>query len=197
MNVLATGIYRNRIADWTNSRSCLHLGFLWGFSESIFFFLVPDILLSLTALFSFRNSIRLLMVTTLGAVLGGAFMFYAGKRDYPCAESFVLKVPFVSQKMFETTSADFKKDGILALCKGPASGIPYKVYSIQCSAYSGISSFLLVSIPARLERFLLTWSLFGIVGFLARRIRMFSPKVAVLGHGAYWIVVYIGYWSLV
>src|SRR5436190_634460 len=47
----------------------------WGFAEATLFFIVPDVLITLIALFSFKKSALAMLLATLGAVVGGALMF--------------------------------------------------------------------------------------------------------------------------
>ena len=73
----------------------LWLAFFWGLAEATLFFIVPDVLLTLVALFSFRRSARVLACILLGALAGGTIMFYFGAKDPAQAKAVVLRVPFV------------------------------------------------------------------------------------------------------
>jgi membrane protein YqaA with SNARE-associated domain len=169
----------------------LWAGFAWGFAEATLFFIVPDVLLTLVALFSFRRSARVLVCILLGALAGGAIMFYLGAKDPAQARQVVLRVPFVSQAMFAKTQQSFQRDGIWALTKGPGNGIPYKVYCV----HSGFLLFLLVSLLARLERFALFWLIAGAMGALFRKNILRQPTVTVAVHACIWIIGYAWYWS--
>src|SRR5579864_8200172 len=160
----------------------LWAGFAWGFAEATLFFIVPDVLLTLIALFSFRLSARVLACILLGALAGGAIMFYLGAKDPVQARQVVLRVPFVSQAMFDKTRQSFQRDGIWALTKGPGNGIPYKVYCVQASKHSGLLLFLLVSLLARLERFALFWLIAGAMGSLFRKNIFRQPKIPAAVH---------------
>lgn len=46
-----------KIAALTATSTILLLGFLWGFSEALWFFVIPDVLLTLVALFSLRRAL--------------------------------------------------------------------------------------------------------------------------------------------
>src|SRR6476660_5957839 len=173
----------------------LWAGFAWGFAEATLFFIVPDVLLTLIALFSFRRSARVLACILLGALAGGAIMFYLGTKDPAQARQVVLRVPFVSQTMFDKTQKSFQRDGIWALTKGPGNGIPYKVYCVQASRYSGLALFLVVSLLARLERFALFWLIAGTMGLIFRRNILRQPKVTVAVHACIWIAGYAWYWA--
>jgi membrane protein YqaA with SNARE-associated domain len=173
----------------------LWVGFVWGLAEATLFFIVPDVLLTLVALFSFRRSVRVLVCILLGALTGGTIMFFLGAREPAQIQNVVLRVPFVSTAMFEKTQQSFQRDGIWALTKGPGNGIPYKVYCVQAGKYSTLPLFLLVSLFARMERFALFWIIAGAMGLAFRKNILRQPKVTVAVHACIWIFGYAWYWS--
>ena len=76
----------------------------------------------------------------------------------------VQSVPFVMPKMVVAVQADYARLGVWALLQGPVSGIPYKLYAVAAPAHMSYAPLLLVSVPARLGRFVLaavTWFLAG------------------------------------
>jgi membrane protein YqaA with SNARE-associated domain len=102
---------------------------VWGFAEATLFFIVPDVLLTLVALFSFRRSARVLVCILLGALTGGAIMFYLGAKDPAQARLVFLRVPFVSQAMFDKTQGFLRwnlgvdqRSGTASLTKSIACG---------------------------------------------------------------------------
>ena len=105
-------------------------------------------------------------------------------------------VPFVRDVMFSKVQQDFDSYGAKTLLVGPTQGIPYKVYAVEAPGQCAMLAFLLVSIPARLERLMLSWILFSAVGFGLRKLRSL-PAVAVMFHAGYWIIVYVYYWSVI
>ena len=173
----------------------LWAGFVWGFAEATLFFIVPDVLLTLVALLSFQRSTRLLACILLGALAGGSIMFLLGAKDPAQAQTVVLRVPFVAQSMFEKTQQSFHRDGIWALTKGPGNGIPYKVYAVQASKFSGLWLFLMVSLLARMERFALFWLIAAAMGLIFHRSIRRQPKITVAIHACIWIIGYALYWS--
>jgi hypothetical protein len=48
-----------------------------------------------------------------------------------------------------------EKSGVLAVLLGPTLGIPYKIYAAHAHLNISFLSFLLISIPARMVRFVL------------------------------------------
>jgi len=70
-----------RIPEFTLRPWSLWAGFAWGFAEATLFFIVPDLLLTFIALYSFRRSVKVLAFILLGALVGGTLMFCAGQRS--------------------------------------------------------------------------------------------------------------------
>src|SRR5260221_4366767 len=78
----------------------LWLGLFWGFAEATLFFIVPDVLLTLVALFSFRRSAQLMACILVGAVAGGSAMFLVCVKNPPPAKAMVLPGPLVFPATF-------------------------------------------------------------------------------------------------
>lgn len=187
---------QHRAVAWLLGRPGLVVALLWGLAEGSFFFLIPDIVLSLTALFSVKRSLLQMGLVVAGSLIAGSCLFAWSLSDYAAAKAAVLKVPFVREKMFDETSREFQRDGVGALFEGPTRGVPYKVYAVQAPAYCGLPAFLLASIPARLERLLISWIVFVCVGLGFDKFKA-RPRTRFLFHGAYWIAVYSYYWTVI
>lgn len=130
--------------------------FLWGLAEGTVFFLLPDTLLTASALGSFRKALRHSLWALGGALLAGALLHAHARRDPTAARNLVLKVPFVRPAMIDAVDAAYARRGATAVLTGPLRGIPYKIYAVRAPARDiGPIAFLLVSVPARLARFVL------------------------------------------
>ena len=173
----------------------LWAGVVWGFAEATLFFIVPDVLLTLVALYSFRRSAKLVAFILLGALAGGTVMFYLGGKYPAHAKTVVLRVPFVSAAMFSKTQAGFQRDGLWTLAKAPGNGIPYKVYGVQASQYAGWAAFVAMSVLARLERFAPFWLIAAALGLAFRQRIHRRPLMAAAVHSCLWILGYAWYWS--
>jgi membrane protein YqaA with SNARE-associated domain len=178
-------------------RAGLWIAFLWGVAEATLFFVIPDVFLTLVALFSFRGSAKTLAAILAGALLGGSVLYVAGKRAPESAQSAILRVPFVSRSMFAKTRQDLDQSGIWIMVTALRRGIPYKVYAVQASHYSSWPMFLLVSALARLERFAPLWIVAGLIGLIFRRAVASHPSRAVAIYAALWIVGYAWYWMTI
>ena len=172
----------------------LWVGFTWGLAEATLFFIVPDVLFTLVALYSPRRSVKLVAFILVGAMAGGTVMFYLGAKNPARAESVVLKVPFVSKAMFMTTRAGFQRDGTWTLAKSPGNGIPYKVYCVQAATYGRWPLFILISMLARLERFAPFWLVSAALGIAFRRGIRRRPAIPAAVHAVLWTLGYAWYW---
>ena len=171
------------------------LALFWGFAEGTFFFIVPDLIISFVAIFDIKKSLRHIIAVLIGSLLAGTLMYYSAASNFKEMTSAVLKVPFVTDKMNEQVKKDFEKYGCWALCVGPTSGIPYKLYAINAPKYISFSSFAIITIPARIERLILTWFMFSVLGIVLNRRRKNKTLTGTIIFAVYWIAVYIIYWS--
>jgi membrane protein YqaA with SNARE-associated domain len=173
----------------------LALSFLWGFLEATFFFVVPDVLLSLVAIVSFRRVWRHIAAAIAGAVCGGAVMFFWAQENPAKAYTTVKKVPFITERMFARVETSYRKDGMAAVYLGPMSGTPYKIYAVEAPGFFKATPFLVATIPARGWRFVLV-SLFAAAGaaVLRRRWNKSVRHLTIL-HTLAWTLFYIFYWT--
>lgn len=170
------------------------IAFLWGFAEGTLFFILPDVPLSLAALYRPRRALVQVIAIICGAVLAGAVMFFWASHS-PSARLAVAHVPLVRSAMFQRSEADYARFGIWAVSLGPIRGIPYKVYAIEAPGHCSLGTFMLVTIPARMMRLLVVWAAFAAAGLALRAFRCRS--VAPVLHVLVWIVVYAVYWAKV
>ena len=182
---------------WLLRTPGLLVGFLWGFAEGTLFFIIPDLVITFTALFSLKQSLKQLGAVLAGSLLGGWLIFTLATWDYPATRRAVGDVPFVTPRMFEATQRNYEASGLWTLGQGPLSGIPYKVFAVEAPAHASLLPFLLVSIPGRLGRLALPWVLFASAGLWLKRRIAKQPLWAIAAHAVFWIAVYAYYWSVV
>lgn len=166
------------------------LALIWGIAEGSFFFIVPDMIISLAALFDAKKSFAHLCAVIVGAIVAGTMLFAWATADSKKAIDTILKVPFVSTQMYEKVNVDYKKHGVWALCLGPTSGIPYKLYSVIAPEYVSYPAFILVSIPARLERLIITWAMFSGLGLILNRWGKYKFSIGIGLYIIYWATIY-------
>lgn len=171
------------------------LAFVWGLAEGTFFFVVPDVVISLAALVRPRRAWRHVLAAIAGAVLGGALLFNWAAQNPSSAQEAVARVPFVTSQMFTHVHESYRVHGMGAVFRGPLTGTPYKIYAVQAPEFQGRTAFLLATIPARGERFLVVWAAFGVAGAALRRYFGRTASQLALRHAAFWILFYAFYWS--
>jgi hypothetical protein len=181
-------------AEWLMRQPGTLLAFLWGFAEGTLFFVLPDVLLSFTALFRPRRALVHMGAIVAGAVLAGTVMFTWSAQGAGARHA-VARVPLVSPAMFERAERDFRQFGIWGASMGPVRGIPYKVYAVEAPAHSALWAFLLVTVPARLWRLLAVWMGFAAAGVILRKLGRASLSPAL--HALFWIATYLVYWATV
>lgn len=160
----------------------------WGFAEATLFFLVPDVLLTWIALRHARAAWRACLWTLAGALVGGAVMYLWGATAPVWARAALEHVPAVSAAMCDDVAEQLRTQGTLALFVGPITGTPYKIYAVQAgAARTGLGTFLLVSVPARLLRFVIVT---GLVVLICR----WLPRTLAVRQGMH-LVVWVAFYG--
>jgi len=174
------------------NRADASLAATWGFAEAVFFFIVPDVLLSFIALKSLKRALFLSMVASVAAVAGGVLMYIWGSLAFSSAEGFLLFVPLISFDMIRFVEAEMAEHSFLALLLGPLYGTPYKIYATVSGAQSlNLLAFALVSFPARAARFVLVSIATNLI--IGRLLAFSSFRKKALLLSALWITFYICY----
>ena len=179
------------------SLSQIWLGVLWGLAEATVFFIIPDVLITASALFSPKKSFAQMIAVLIGALLGGALLYTAADKYPDEAKSVVLSVPFVRLHTLEEADHQLQDGGLLAMCVGSFTGVPYKTYAVNGPRHAPFEIFMAMSVPSRLFRFLLSWGVFSALGMLLRRQIQASPMVTLGLLALCWIGFYTYYWSVV
>lgn len=172
------------------------VGLLWGFGEATLFFIVPDVLLGAIALFAPRAAPRALAFTLAGALAGGALTYGIADRVSPSrSEAFLEGVPTVNERAIDRVEREMRDHGSRSIVYGPLRmGTPYKLYARAAAVEDeSLGSFMLWSIPGRLERMLPVTLLAALVGFLARSRIARRPRTVLALYGALWLAVYVVY----
>jgi membrane protein DedA with SNARE-associated domain len=85
--------------------------------------------------------------------------------------------------------------GLHALVAGPLQGIPYKVYAAQAGSLGfPLLPFLLITIPARLERILPVALLGAVMGVVFKEFIRHRAKLIAIVYIAFWICIYVLYY---
>lgn len=182
--------------DWPVTPPPLWASLAWGLAESTVFFLVPDIVLGWACLAGPRDGLRSLIAILAGALLGGLGLYVLALFWPDAARQVVGELPFVRGWMFDSVSQSYVQHGAAGMLYGPSSGIPYKVYAVLAPQHLDAMSFLLASIPARIERLALSGVTFALVGLALRRwwrTPLRSPVAVV--YALVWCGLYAIYWA--
>ena len=163
---------------------------IWGFAEATIFFIVPDVLLSWVALRYPRRAFQACLWALGGALLGGVMIWYLGSADPEPVREFYATIPAISEAMIAGVRGQLDTRGLTALFIGPMIGTPYKIYALEAAgAGFGLISFLLISIPARLLRFVVVT---GVVAVVSRALQ---PFVALRWRQAILVASWIGFYG--
>lgn len=164
----------------------------WGFAEATLFFIVPDVYLSAVGLRDLRKALWACLYALAGALVGGFVMYHWGASDNAGALEVLHRIPAISDKMSLWVKTDLAEKGVWAVFLGPLFGVPYKLFAAQAASSGlGLIPFLLISVPARLIRFVVVTLL---VRFLVDRL-VKSPSLSrkLIVHVAGWSCFYLFY----
>lgn len=172
------------------------IALIWGFCEATFFFIVPDVWLSLIAISSLKKGLIACLYALVGAVLGGLLIYYCASRDAFSVIHFFNALPGVYPALQALVYDQLQSQGIGAMMMGPLQGLPYKLFALQ-AAQLNISPllFLLVSIPARLARFFTVTCFVHVIGHFLQKYWSLGTvyRFAVIG----WILFYTFYFRVI
>src|SRR4051812_21124803 len=78
------------------NRAAVWLAFAWGIAEASFFFIVPDVLLTLIACRALKPALKATLAALAGALIGGVLMYALGMRSPDEATAFLDYVPAIN-----------------------------------------------------------------------------------------------------
>ena len=181
--------------DTVSARRLKAVAGFWGAAEATLFFIVPDVLLSWIALRDLRRALLACLWALLGALLGGSLIWVVGSIDPEPTRDVFAKIPAISPAMIDRVHEQILDLGPWAVFVGPLTGTPYKIYALEAaSAGFGVLAFLLISVPARLLRFVLVVLLTSAIAMGLRR-RMSIRTLQVL-HLTAWAAFYAWYFTV-
>ena len=183
------------LAAWLGGPGAV-AAFSWGLAEGTLFFVVPDLLFTLTTAFRPIRGLVQLALAVAGALLAGSLMYVWAASNAQAAQSAVAGVPFVGSSMLESTERRLDARGARAMFDSPLGGVPYKVYAVLAPEHFSFAEFLLLSIPARAERMLISWIPVALLALPLRRLEEARRRrVVVIAYALAWICVYAVYWG--
>ncbi len=169
---------------------------VWGLAEATFFFIVPDVWLTVLGCRSIRAGLKAALAALLGALAGGLVMYSAGRTAPASTRAFVERVPGIQLGLIQKVEADLTERGLAAVLLGPLRGVPYKIFAEEWGARRGSwPAFLAVSIPARGTRFGVGVLLAGIVARLIAPWTQRRARTEMMILAACWIAFYSIYFA--
>ena len=166
----------------------------WGLAEATLFFIVPDVWLTIAGRKKLRTGLTACIYALTGALIGGVIIYLWAASNLNHAQTTIEKVPAISHDMISRVRSELSNQGFVAILLGPLRGTPYKVYAAQAADNGiGLGLFLLISIPARIIRFLIVTIC---CHFALKTLAKFNRKinsVAILLIG--WIIFYTWYFQ--
>jgi membrane protein YqaA with SNARE-associated domain len=171
-------------------RPGLAVSFVWGFAEATVFFVVPDVFISVIALLSARQGLKQVGAALAGATVGGMLLFGFARHDPDAAHALLRHVPWIRAGMIEDAQRDYEEEGAWGMMRGPAKGLPYKVYAVLAPAHISWLAFLLMTPLDRVGRFFGTWMTFATVRWFLRRRIDAHPYRTLAAMAVKWLVFY-------
>ena len=156
-------------------------GGLWGLAAATLFFILPDVLFRAVALTSVRRALTISIWVLAGALVGGTLMWALGRTQPATGTELLVLLPAIDTVMIDDVGRQLRASGLPALFAGPVTGTPYKIYALQSGTLGiGLVQFLLVSIPARMLRFVaVTLAVGGVSTLLGRWLDLRSRRVVL------------------
>jgi len=180
-----------RFSDHAKSSWSIVIAFVWGFAEATAFFIVPDVYLGFVALFNWRRGLSAMIAALIGAILGGSVMYVVAMNNPSGLNLFLTRVPLIDATLVNDVGDKMRVDGLITLLNGPLRGTPYKIYAAQAGEQSlPFLYFLLMTIPARLERFLPVVLVFGGIGKWFGAFCEKHTKFVVSSYALMWGIIY-------
>ncbi len=173
------------------SRAALWFAFAWGIAEASFFFIVPDVLLTLIACRAFKPALKATLAVLAGALAGGAAMYAFGMRSPDEATAFLDYVPAINSNLIERVARQINEHGLIAVMIGPLKGIPYKIYAVEWGAQGrSLIGFLLISIPARYIRFFLATVVARLIARVIEPVMHRRANIEIMIIAGFWVAFY-------
>ena len=169
-------------------------GFGWGFAEGLFFFIVPDVYISLAVLFSLRAGAIAWLASIAGSAAAVCVVYLVTVPLGLHYLSFLQSVPGISGTLIARVGERLAAEGLPYTALLVFGGVPLKVYTgLAFSLGWSLGSVLLWTGFARIVRIAPTFAVAAAVRLLCRRRIDAHPAAWCAVHGTFWLVFYIFY----
>lgn len=109
------------------------IGFLWGLAEGTFFFIVPDVFLTLLVPWSLRAALLAWAGSILGSLLAVLLLFRGMGLDAGGLVGLITALPAISPALVGAVSGALALHGLPWTLGLVAGGIPLKVYAVAAA----------------------------------------------------------------
>ncbi len=119
-------------------------------------------------------------------------MYYWGAYDLAGLNSLLNTIPAINSEMIDQVAFDMQSNAFIAMLQGAFTGVPYKLYAANAAAADvGLGVFLLLSVPARLMR----WILVGLITYGVNRVfgQMISSRKLRVAYLSFWLLFYTAF----
>lgn len=171
-------------------------GFLWGFAEGLFFFIVPDVYISFAALFSLRAGAVAWVSSIAGSAVAVFVISLLARSPGVDYMSFLQSIPGISGALVERVTGKVAAEGLPYTALLALGGVPLKVYAaIALSLGTSLGSVLLWTVFARIVRIAPTYAGAATIGLLFRRAIDARPRLWTALLACFWLAFYIYYFT--
>jgi membrane protein YqaA with SNARE-associated domain len=170
---------------------------VWGIAEASFFFIVPDVLLTVLVLrWGWKKVLRVAVLVAMAAALTGVAMAIWGATDAAGAKAVLLQIPAVGPDLIARVAGEMGSPWwAVHVVAGAVSGVPYKLYAVEAGArHFALLPFVVVSLAARLARFCLSIAITAGAAHGLDRIGRGAWKAPLLALG--WFAIYAVYFGI-
>ena len=169
-------------------------GFGWGFAEGLFFFIVPDVYISLAALFSLRAGVAAWFSSIAGSIVAVSVVYVLVAILGVDYLTFVESVPGISGALVKRVAGMLATEGLPWSPLLALGGVPLKLYvALAFFLGTALGPVLLWTIFARIVRIAPTVAGAAVMRRLFRRSIDARPVLWAALVIAFWFLFYVFY----
>jgi hypothetical protein len=177
-----------------DERLARDVGFWWGLAEGLFFFIVPDVYISVAALFSLRAGAIAWLASIAGSMVAVCLVYLLAQVPEIDYRAFLASLPGISQGLIEQVGGRMARDGLPYTPLLVLGGVPLKLYAAQAFALGlPLGAVLLWTVFARIVRIAPSFIGAAAVRLLARRSIDARPLAWSALATGFWLVFYVFY----
>lgn len=169
-------------------------GYWWGLAEGLFFFIVPDVYITLATLFSLRAGALAWLYSIAGSLTAVVIISLLTAMPGLDYLGFLDSIPGISRTMLDRVESSLRAGGLPYTPLLVLGGVPLKVYAAAAFSLDlSLASVLIWTVFARIVRIAPTFAIVAVIRLMLRRRidARASAWTAVLGF--FWLGFYILY----